>query len=227
MIRRTTGLLLAAVLTPMIVLSAQAKPTTKPAGKKPAAEKAPAPTPMRFTLGATGNEARYRVREQLAAATIENDAVGVTNALTGALLIDAAGKVDTSVSRWSVDLTTLKSDKGMRDRYIQGRSLETAKFPKAELVITEIKGLPAILPAAGEFKLTLLGNFTVHGITKPTTWDVTAKVEGEHVSGTATTHFNFAEFGMTQPRVPVVASVVDDIKLEYDFHLIRDSAAKP
>ena len=50
---------------------------------------------------------------------------------------------------------------------------------------------------------------------------------GNHVSGKATTHLTFGDFNMSQPRVPVVASVVDDIKLEYDFHLIRQEPATP
>ena len=40
------------------------------------------------------------------------------------------------------------------------------------------------------------------------------------VTGTATTMFPFAEFGLTQPRVPVVLSVSDSIKLEYTFALV-------
>lgn len=220
--RRMTGMALAAVLAPMMVLTAQTKPATKSRVRKAPATKAAAPVPMRFILGATGNEVRYRVRELLAAATIENDAVGATSAVTGGLVIDATGTVDTAASKWVVDLTTLKSDRSMRDRFIQGRSLETAQFPKAELVVIAITGLPKTLPDSGTLKLTLLGNFTAHGVTKQLSWEVVATVAGEQITGTATTHFTFGDFNMTQPRVPVVASVVDDIKLEYDFHLIRE-----
>ena len=207
MMRRTAGLALTALLAPMLVLSAQAK--------------------VRFILGATGNAARYIVREQLAAATVENDAVGATSALTGGLLIDPSGKVDTSASKWTVDLTTLKSDRSMRDRYLQGRTLETAQFPTAELVVTDLKGLPGTFPTAGPLTLTLLGNFTMHGVTKATAWDVTATVAGDHVSGKATIHVKFGDFNLSQPHVPVVASVVDDIILQYDFHLIRAESPKP
>ena len=222
MIQRTTGMVLATLLLPMLGLSAQAKPATKTTTKKPPAAVAPVGIPMRFRVGATGNEARYRVRELLAASTVENDAVGLTAALTGALLIDASGKVDTTVSKWSVDLTTLTSDRGMRDRYVQGRTLETAKFPTATLVVTEIKGLPVVLPDSATLTLTLLGQFTVHGVTRSTSWDVSAMVAGDHISGTATTHLKFGEYNMALPSVPVLANLVDDIKIEYDFHLIRE-----
>jgi len=213
---------LTALLLPMVVVSAQAKPAAKSTTRKAATEKAPVGVPMRFRVGATGNEVRYRVRELLAASTLENDAVGATTALTGGLAIAASGKVDTTASKWSVDLTTLKSDRSMRDGYVQGRTLETAQFPTAVLVVTEIKGLPAVLPDSATLTLTLLGRFTVHGVTKPTAWDVSATVAGDHISGTATTHLKFAEYNMALPSVPVLASLADDIKIEYDFHLIRE-----
>ncbi len=67
----------------------------------------------------------------------------------------------------------------------------------------------------------------MHGVTKATAWDVTATVAGDHVSGKATTHVKFGDFNLSQPHVPVVASVVDDIILQYDFNLIRAESPKP
>jgi hypothetical protein len=40
------------------------------------------------------------------------------------------------------------------------------------------------------------------------------------VTGTAATTFLFSDFGLNQPRVPVVLSVADSIKLEYTFALV-------
>jgi hypothetical protein len=60
---------------------------------------------------------------------------------------------------------------------------------------------------------------TVHGTTHPTTWKVNAHADGNDVVGTATTAFTFKDMGLDQPRVPIVLSVEDTIKLEYDFRL--------
>lgn len=65
-----------------------------------------------------------------------------------------------------------------------------------------------------------MGDLTVRGVTKPTTWQVDAAFDGGRITGTATTTFPFSEFGLTQPRVPVVLSVADTIKLEYTFSLV-------
>jgi hypothetical protein len=40
--------------------------------------------------------------------------------------------------------------------------------------------------------------------------------------GSAVTSFTFADFGMTVPRVSVVLSVEETIKLELDFHLVLE-----
>lgn len=46
------------------------------------------------------------------------------------------------------------------------------------------------------------------------------------VSCTRTAKFSFADFGLTQPRVPIVLSVAETIALEYDFKLLRAKTAK-
>jgi hypothetical protein len=60
----------------------------------------------------------------------------------------------------------------------------------------------------------------VHGVTKPITWDVTATAANGGYTGTASTAFTFEDFGLTKPRVASVLSVVDTIRLEYDFKLV-------
>lgn len=179
----------------------------------------------RFTLSPTGTEARYQVRELLAANTIENDVIGKTAAVTGSISLDKAGKLISSGSKISIDLTGLKTDKDRRDGYVQNRTLETAKFPTAELVVTELRGFPVNLPTKGSVTFTLVGNLTLKGVTRPTTWAVTATAREDGLSGMAKTSFTFSEFGIPIPSVPVVARVDDPITLELDFNFVRD--AKP
>jgi polyisoprenoid-binding protein YceI len=169
-----------------------------------------------------GNEARYRVREQLANLDLPSDAVGVTSAVSGAIVINADGTIASDQSKVSVDLTGLKSDRSQRDRFLQNNTLETRQYPTAEFVPTGVTGLPSPLPTSGEVAFQLTGDLTVHGVTKPVTWEVTATAaNGTDLTGTATTSFTFAEFNLTQPRVQSVLSVDDLIKLELDFHLVK------
>lgn len=180
-----------------------------------------AETGTRLTLAPNGNEARYRVREQLAGIDFPNDAVGSTSALSGEIVLDAAGAVIPARSTITVDLRTLKSDKDRRDGYLQRRTLETEQYPHAVLQVTGMQGLPVPLPTTGRLSFSLLGNLTIRGTTRPTTWAVTATATPTGYTGTATTTFTFAEMGLTKPRVASVLSVEDAITLEYDFTIER------
>jgi len=180
-----------------------------------------APTGTHFVLAPEGNEARFIVREQLAGATLPNDAIGKTRAISGAIVLDQAGKVDRSASRITVLLDSLTSDQARRDRFIKRRTLVTDSFPTAEFVPRELKGFPAQLPKSGVLQFSILGDMTIHGVTRPMSWDVTATVDKGTITGKASTRFQFADFGMERPRVAIVLSVVDDIKLEYDFRFVQ------
>ena len=179
----------------------------------------------RLVLAPEGNEARYRVRERIARLEFPSDAVGVTNDLTGALVLDEHGKVVAAESKFVVDLTTLKSGRNLRDRYLQRRTLETELYPTIELVPTELPGLPFPLPESGAFSFELVGDMTLHGVTKQIGWHVAAEAKDGGFYGTAKTSFTFDTFELTQPRMAMLLSVADTIRLEYDFRLIPDRSS--
>ena len=180
----------------------------------------PATDGLQLVVAPDGNEVRYRVREQLVGVDLPNDAVGATADVTGGIAFDASGKLVPASSKFVVNVGTLKSDRDRRDGYVRGRILETSQFPTVELAPTALQGLTLPTPTSGSKTFQVVGNLTVHGVTKPTTWTVDAKFDGGRVTGTAATMFLFSDFGLTQPRVPVVLSVADSIKLEYTFALV-------
>ena len=100
------------------------------------------------------------------------------------------------------------------------RTLETEQYPTVVFVPTSMTG--AKMPLANtEQSFDIEGNLTVHGVTKPTVWHVKAKSSGNDVTGSGWTQFTFADVQLAQPHVPILLSVADTIKLEYDFHLVR------
>lgn len=178
------------------------------------------PERVHLVIGPQGNEARYRVREQLATFDFPSDAVGATASVTGGILIGLDGKVIADSSRFEVDLKTLVSNEARRDRFLQRNTLKTDSFPQMVFVPTAVKDLsraPTSVPASFQ----LAGNMTVHGVTRPVTWDVNVKRAGQDVAGTATTSFAFSDFGLEVPKLAMLLSVKDTIHLEYDFHLVR------
>ncbi len=182
------------------------------------------PTRLHYVVAATGNEARYRVREQLVGRDLPNDVIGVTKKVTGRLVVESDGKVVQDSSKILVDVASLASDQTRRDNYLRRNTLESSKYPTVEVVPTTFTGISSPIPAGTSRNFSLTANMTIHGVTRPTTWQVTAKAEGNDVVGTAKTSFTFKDFSLEQPRVPIVLSVADTVRLEYDF---RFTQAKP
>ena len=61
------------------------------------------------------------------------------------------------------------------------------------------------------------GDLTIRDQTRLVTWDVTANFDGGTVEGLAKTEVTFEQFGITKPRVAIVLSVADEIRLEVAF----------
>lgn len=180
---------------------------------------APANAAFRLETTSTGNQARYLVREQLVNIALPGDAVGSTSAVTGAIAFDSAGKIIPSASRFEVQVSGLTSDRTRRDGYVRGRLLETKQHPTVVFAPTAVRGLQFPLPRSGSQSFELLGNLTVIGVSRPTTWRVSTQFAPDGMTGTSSTAFTFADFELQQPRVPVLLSVADTIRLEYAFRL--------
>lgn len=196
-------------------------PRVAPASVASTNAKAPALAGLHLTVAPTGNEARYRIREQLVRVDLPNDAIGKTTEVSGGIGVGTDGKIIPSESKFVVGVGSLKSDRDRRDGYVRGRVLETDQYPTVVFTPTEFRGLPAKLPTSGSHTFDVIGNLTVHGVTRPTTWHVTAEPKNGQVVGSAYTLFTFSDFSMQQPRVPIVLSVADTIRLEYDFTLVE------
>jgi polyisoprenoid-binding protein YceI len=201
--------------------SREAEARTTVIAEQPEVAQSDAKVAVRYRTAETGNAARYRIREQLVGLDLPNDAVGETNSVSGVIAADAKGNIIASESRFTVDVTGLKSDKDRRDNYVRRRILETEQHPSVTFVPKSVRGISMPLPKSGKKSFELVGDMTVRGVTKPTVWKVDATFAPDRVTGAAVTSFTFADFELAQPRVPVVLSVDETIKLELDFTLLN------
>ena len=209
-------------------------PTIAPANTPvPTATQAPTATPpptcshsdqslnsgaSRVTVDLTENSiGRFRVREQFARVSLPNDAVGETREVSGALVFDGSGAVVSGQSKIIVGLHSLQSDEDDRDEFLRTNSLQSEKFPLAELVVRETPGMPWPIPCQGEVLFQIDGDMTVHGVTVPMTWDATVQSRPDGVKGLMTINFPFSTFDMKKPRKLFLLSVDDDIRLELQF----------
>lgn len=174
---------------------------------------------------AEGTRAFYRVREQLVGVSFLNDAVGVSEAVDGVLVIAADGSIGEG-SRLTLDLSTFSSDQDRRDRFVRNRVFEVEQYPTAIFEPTRTVGSPfpaddpdALVPIVG---FQLVGNLTLHGVTTELSWDVLATYDDDGVvEGKAMTAFPFSTFNLTKPELPFLLSVEDEIRLEIDFNVKR------
>ena len=175
----------------------------------------------RAVVDVSQSEASYAVREQLARLNFPSDAIGKTNAITGSITLNSDGTIDSSSSKFTVDVSTLKSDEALRDRYVARNVLQSDKYPLVVFVPTKVDGFPATLPTSGNLAFTLTGNLTIRDVTKPVTWQVNGTANNQAATGQAVTTFKFEDFNLPQPRVPVVLSVQDQITLTVSMSIVE------
>ena len=196
------------------VLPAETEPAPTP-------EQAEVQSPVVFAFSPGEGKARYRVREQLVNLTLPNDAVGETDQITGSVAILPDGTVDGENSRFEVNLASLVSDQSRRDNFLRNNVLQTGQYPSAVFIPRSITGLEWPVPASGAVQFQLLGDLTIRDVTREVTWDVSGTLQDGTGTGQAVTRFTFADFNLTQPRVPVVLSIEDEIVLEVEGTIRR------
>jgi polyisoprenoid-binding protein YceI len=103
---------------------------------------------------------------------------GKTDQLQGWISLDPAQLADSVAVRIEVDVASLKTGIGKRDKDMREDYLETKEFPKAIFEGASLKnaGATALSPGVPA-KLEVEGAFTLHGVTRRlrTTVDVTLK----------------------------------------------------
>ena len=114
----------------------------------------------------------------------------------------------------TVDMTTLRSDRDMRDNALRTRGLETESFPTATFELTEpITGVAE--PAEGEqIEAQATGDFTLHGVTKHVTIPLEAKWAGDSITVVSSFDVDLDDYGIERPTTARVVSIADTGKVE-------------
>lgn len=168
-----------------------------------------------FQIVSEQSVARYRVEEELVGRGAA-EAVGETNAFIGTIFLDNQG-IPIPCSRFDVDIRTLKSDEARRDNYLYRNTLESERYPLATFILTGIEGLNGPLPEGKDTTLTLIGNLTLHGVTKLVAWEATVRWDGETLKGSAWTQFEMPDFAITPPKVGPVVGLDETVRLEVEL----------
>lgn len=140
-----------------------------------------------------------------------------------ATLVYNEADVTKSTVTATIDASTVDTGESPRDAYLKGDSFfDVAKFPTATFTSTNV--------AKSGNKLTVSGNFTLHGVTKPVVLDVdgpSTPVENvmdhkPHSGFTATTTISRTAFGIGTSFPS--AMVGDEVKLTIELEIVKQDA---
>jgi polyisoprenoid-binding protein YceI len=144
---------------------------------------------------------------------------GRFNQVAGEIRYDP-DNVAASTVRASVQMDSVDTGVDKLDEHLESDDFfDTAKFPTAEFVSTAIE-------AAAPGKLTMSGDLTLHGVTRPVSFEVTLNKAGEHpMKKVAALGFDAhatvkrSDFGITN----YLAAASDEIRIE----ITVEATAKP
>jgi polyisoprenoid-binding protein YceI len=157
------------------------------------------------------------VRERLANLPAESDAIGRTTDVTGSISLTVDGSTTTlSAGSIEVNTTTITSDKSMRDNRLRSQGLETDTYPTATFKLTQPVAVPAAALAGTATDITLVGDLTLHGVTKSVQIPAQAKLADGTVQVLGSITFALSDYGIVAPNVGgFVISVADQGALEF------------
>jgi polyisoprenoid-binding protein YceI len=146
------------------------------------------------------------------------DVIGSTQEIEGELelnLDDLTSPLGTN--RFTANLSGLTTDQQRRDRWIQENGPQFSKFPIAEFTATSIEDAPATYTEGDKVQFKLVGDLTIRETTQPVAFDVTAKLEGDTITGVATAQLLMSDFGIEPPDFANTLSVENEFQVRVEF----------
>jgi len=158
------------------------------------------------------SKATYEIDEVLNG--VPTHVVGTSSALSGKVMFNKDTK-KIEGGEISLDATSLKTDKSLRDENVKKMVLKIDEAGKDVITFTISKFEGAPEASLGEeVQVKVLGDLKVSGVTKPVTFDGKAKMgESGDLSVTASTVLTYEDFGIAVPDLPFLKDVSKNVKL--------------
>lgn len=172
-----------------------------------------------FQVISDRSEATYQVQEEFfnRPVSIVNP-IGRTQAIEGEFQLNINGsQVQLVNNQFLVDLRTLTSDEARRDQRIRDQWLESNTYPWAEFKATAIENFPENVAEGQEVSFKVVGDLTIRELTRPQTFDVTARLDGNTFTGQATTYLLMRDYGFEPPSILGILEVADGVTVTVNF----------
>lgn len=167
-----------------------------------------------FEIDKTQSEVRFEIDEVLRG----NDfrVTGTTSEVAGQIRVDFDDPSASEVGEIVINVRTLSTDDSLRDRAIRSRILNTSDEENefARFVPTALEGLPGEVAVGESLPVTVTGDLTLSGTTQPVTFagQITLASRSRLVIE-ATASVLHADFNLSIPAVPMVASISEEVLL--------------
>ncbi len=121
-----------------------------------------------------------------------------------------------------VNVEQLTSDNSLRDKRIRTEYLESHEHPLVKLSNATLKGLPTTIVDGTKYPFTIDGELTVHGTTKPVSWQAEATLSGDTLTADATATVKMSEFGVGPISLIGLVKTGDDVTLHLSLTAPKD-----
>ncbi len=177
-----------------------------------------------FTVVPEASQAAYVVDEEFLAQALDKlgiaagatVVVGSTNDVAGSLSINLDDK-SIGENQFTVNMTTLSTDQNRRDNWIRENGPSFNSFPEASFVATSVENAPESYVEGQEATFQLVGDLTVRNVTVPATFDVTATINGDTLTGVAEASLRMSDFGIDPPNFAQTLTVADPFKVRMEL----------
>jgi len=146
-----------------------------------------------------------------------NLAVGVTTDVNGEIFANLADPPASQLGTIQVDISKFSSDSSRRDGVIRNQWLESARYPIAVFVPKQVDGLPQDYQPAQPYTFRVTGDLTVREVTREVSFDVSAQLDGDTLSGTAETTILMSDYAVGPISILGVLNTEDEVKLIFTF----------
>lgn len=218
---------LAVLVFVLAACGGQSTPTAEPAAEAPSQGSGEAVSGQRtFVIVPAESKASYLVDEEFFAGALDKlgiaaglaDVVGSTQEIEGqiTLNLDNLGEA-LGENTFTVKMNTLQTNRDDRDKWIRENGPRFNDYPLATFTATSIEGAPASYNDGDEVSFKLAGDLTIRDVTQPATFDVTATLAGDTLTGVATTRTQMSSFGIEPPNFANTLTVADEFGIEVQF----------
>jgi polyisoprenoid-binding protein YceI len=163
-------------------------------------EGAAAPASFQILPGAAGNLVSFVSKAPLE--TVE----GKTGQVSGWVEVDPADLVAGCRVEVTVDLASLDTGIGKRNQHMRENHLETDRFPQAVFSADSLSGAPARLEPGAPAAFTLVGDFSLHGVTRRIAVPVSVilSADGAALAVSAAFTVKLADYSIARPQFLVM-----------------------